>query len=343
MKRESGKFSEKDGNRGFCPATGNGVADGQKEFRPRSFPTNSREKVAANRAGPLIGAGIDKLAVSFPLTGYDANHHIWTSREEKPRMMSSNGLGVVEGASGNVYPVQGVPVWVSVSVWRDANGGLTPYGYISFNPSRVNDPKGYGLASVQETLDAFSTVLTKLEDCLAAEDMDDLSIYKVTRIDVARDFHGVQSPAATIRGLAPLHRNYSKKCVLYSKSSSNYAETLEVGAKSSGYVRLYDKYVQTKRAVELGTLRWEVEAYKEWARQYGGLRTLEDLATIGVDDLARNRWEWSGMGNEVASVGGSGTCCRQWQVYGPGGNALCGLVGSAGNAVSLVSRLGNVV
>ena len=168
----------------------------------------------------------------------------------------------------------------------------------------MSDPKGYGLASVEETLDAFSTVVMKLEDCLAAEDMDDLSIYKVRRIDVARDFHGVQSPSATIRGLAPLHRNHSKKCVLYTKSSSNYAETLEVGAESSGYVRLYDKHAQSKGAVEPGTLRWEVEAHKPWAKKCGGLETLEDLAEIGVDDLARNRWDWSSMGAEVASVGG---------------------------------------
>lgn len=273
-------------------------------FRPRQTPTNSREKAAfIGSAGPLPGAGIDMLTVSFPVTGYDAGHRIWTNHKVKPPRLMSKNRGVVECRWGNVYPVQGQPARVGICVVRDMEDELTLHGQVFFNPSRMIDANGYGLASVKETLDAFSTVLTMLDDCVTADDLGDLSIYKVKRIDVARDFRGVRNPSATIRGLAPLPRKWSRRCVLYTKGSTNHAETLEVGTEGSGFVRLYDKCAETKGAVETGTLRWEVEAHERWAQAFGGLTTLEDLASIGIDLLAGNRWDWSAMGAEVASVG----------------------------------------
>jgi hypothetical protein len=64
-------------------------------------------------------------------------------------------------------------------------------------------------------------------------------------------------------------------------------------------VRLYDKHVETKGGAPEGTVRWEAEC-RQWAERYGGMKMLGDLNEVSAMVLAKNRFDWSGMGAEVA-------------------------------------------
>jgi len=76
------------------------------------------------------------------------------------------------------------------------------------------------------------------------------------------------------------------------------AQTLFVGSGAGG-VRLYDKNAETKGEAPIGTVRWETEA-RAWAKNYGGMKFFGDVNQGSVECLARDRWEWSQMGAEVA-------------------------------------------
>jgi hypothetical protein len=200
--------------------------------------------------------------------------------------------------------VPGAEALVKVSVRKVGPNSFMRYGFIEFNPARVVNSQGYGLAKVEETLGALTQAVLASRRVVTPLNPDEWSSYKIRRIDVARDFHGVRFPSALIRGLAPIHRKSSRVNAVYSDPLSAGAQTLIVGTQKSGLVRLYDKSAQSKGAVEPGTVRFEVQARQEWATKYGGLETVEDLANRGIHDLARNRWKWSAMGSEVTSISG---------------------------------------
>jgi hypothetical protein len=123
--------------------------------------------------------------------------------------------------------------------------------------------------------------------------------WNVKRVDVAKDFRSVVEPGSLIRGLGALHRPWSRKNLTHADPQKNGAQTLMVGS-GAGSVRLYDKHAETHGAVEEGTIRWETEARTDWAKNYGGVRCFGQLDSVSVERLARDRWEWSQMGVEVA-------------------------------------------
>jgi len=119
---------------------------------------------------------------------------------------------------------------------------------------------------------------------------------RITRLDVARDFEGVENPAATIQSLVAISRRWAKAITLDVDPRSSAPQTLSVRSGRAGMVRLYDKWAETNGAVAPGTLRFEVECRKGWLSNYGAIRVLKDVEASRVEKLAWNRWEWSQMG-----------------------------------------------
>jgi hypothetical protein len=90
-------------------------------------------------------------------------------------------------------------------------------------------------------------------------------------------------------------------------------------------VRLYDKWAETNGAVAPGTVRFEAECRKDWLRNYGAVRVLDDVDDGRVEQLAWNRWEWSQMG--VVIVGQPDDLCAAVGKLGLGGMKALGLIG----------------
>jgi hypothetical protein len=205
---------------------------------------------------------------------------------------------VIETHSRQVQFCEDVSVFVGVQVVIVDGSQKSIFGKMEFNPSRIVDPKGFGLASLVETVDSLREIVRIADFLVVPMYASDLNSYRIKRIDLAKDFHSVNSTSALVRGLATFPRKHIKKNFVHADPVLGGAQTLTVGS-NAGIVRLYDKYVQAAGRVEPGTVRWEVQARTAWAKSYGGIRTLGDVTESNVTRLSSNRWEWSGMGSEV--------------------------------------------
>jgi hypothetical protein len=201
----------------------------------------------------------------------------------------------VERRNVNVRTKDGRSCFVGVS---GIPGRPGEWGKVEFNPSRMADPSGHGLATVQEAHDGLEEALRLARQVVAWDAAT--SEMRVKRIDVARDFHDVERPEFVVRGLGPIRRPWARRNLVHFDPSRNGAQTLMVGS-GSGVCRLYDKYEETEGAVPEGTLRWECEARDSWATRYGGIKRMGDVTDETVDRLAMDRWEWSAMGHEISA------------------------------------------
>ena len=255
-----------------------------------SSPSNRKGTTPKN--GVLqVRAGVDRLSVTFPVWAYEGRPEAWVTRSISGSPSSERRLlnGFVQCGA--------VRVFVGVSEAYVDGAMIRRTGKFECNPSRVLDPDGYSLASLSEASECFSDVLGAVEQLVVPS--CDVSEFRVTRLDVARDFVGVDHPSVLIRSLGSLHRPWSRRNLTHADPSRNGAQTLMVGS-GAGVVRLYDKAEETRGKAPPGTVRWEAECRKAWAENYGGVKHLGDLSDDSVDALASDRWEWSQMGAEVA-------------------------------------------
>jgi hypothetical protein len=193
------------------------------------------------------------------------------------------------------------------------------WGKLELNPSRVVDPDGYSLATIDQLGPILATAWSASAELLApACSLDEA---KVRRLDVARDFTGVFDIPSLLAGLQNVPRPWAGRTGVFRGGSTNGPETLDVGG-NSGHVKLYNKYAETRGGVPEGTLRWECEARKGWLGRYGEIATMADINRRSIELLAANRWEWSGMGHEV--MGNPEAVARiwstEWVPLGPGGD-----------------------
>lgn len=231
------------------------------------------------------GVGVDRLSVSFPVRRFAE-----PSRWDRVDYRYGDGQ---ETVAATLRPSDGGP-GLMVGV-RTGQGGS--WGKVECNPSRLWDPAGCSLlpprmlGAALEVMWAAARELTT-PDCAPVE-------ARVKRLDVARDFRGITSPPLYVQGLAPLHRSYARQKGVWHDAQAGGAQTLHVGNKGGGMVRLYDQHAAyAEKGAPEGSLRWEVEARRGWLGEMGVTR-VQHLDPVAVERMAAHRWEWSKMGTTV--------------------------------------------
>ncbi len=236
------------------------------------------------------------MALSFPLRSFEPDPSAWAKRVETDPGTPAAALtlsGAVEVGEGE----DRVQAFVGVRQVPE-HQGCQWWGKVEFNPSRVADAGGYGLAPVAQLRPAVRAVAKQLSALVEPEDHNTGS-WSLKRLDLARDFEDVDQAAVVIRALAPIHRPWARRNLVHADPTRNGAQTLMVGS-GAGVVRLYDKHAETDGAAPLGSVRWEAECKTGWLAAYGQMKRLNDVTEGAADRLARDRWEWSQMGAEVA-------------------------------------------
>lgn len=255
------------------------------ERRAAAFPYLTEGESVSNLQH---GVGVDRLSISFPVRRH-APPHCW---DDVDRRNDQEGRTIYSTQVWARGEVGGVGLFVGVTT---VQGKL--WGKVECNPSRLHDPGGCSLLPPAQLPGAFATMWAagkeQLEpDCLVFD-------ARLKRVDVARDFRDVTSPALYVEGLGPLKRPFARRSFTYNDPARADAQTLFVGSGAGG-VRLYDqRAAYPDKGVPDGSLRFEVEARPAWLEKVGAVR-VSDLDAVACDRLAAERWEWSRMGTVVS-------------------------------------------
>jgi len=207
--------------------------------------------------------------------------------------LSDGSDGVVRRWGANVE-VGGSRFYVGAEKRPDQEHAI---GRVDFNPARVIEPDGWRMAAVGEALGTVELAAAALRSltCPVWVDIDE---WAVSRLDVGKDFGGVEDPGVMLAAVGRVPARWSKLNMTH--AGRNGAQTVTRGSKSAGMVRAYDKCAETKGDAPEGTVRFETEGRKGWLRNYGEIAMLRDVTVESVELFARNRFEWSGVGVEVA-------------------------------------------
>jgi len=185
---------------------------------------------------------------------------------------------------------------IQVRAWTDAR--CREWVSLQVNPARVVDPEGWGLASLPQAQEALEWAWAHLRPLVVPR--RPLESAKLSRLDVAVDFHDVLLPDRYIRNLAdaPASRHGQRRLVWAGDRSDG--ATLYWG-NGRGEVRIYDKHIETAGRAPRGTMRGETEARRKWCKK-AGLGEVGDLRMERLTALMRRKWEDSGMGTPVTSL-----------------------------------------
>jgi len=258
----------------------------------RTGSPSNRKGTTSKYEATQVTAGVDRLSLSFTVDVADGNVTSWDEVKQKAPGFPNETFTWQK----TVEVTGGASVFVGVSS-SAKYAGHRQWGKVECNPSRLVDRDSWELATVQETVLCAGRMLSAVRELMEPVDPD-VRTWNVKRIDVARDFHDVDEAGQMIRSLGAIHRPWSRLNQTHADPKRHGAQTLFVGSGAGG-VRLYDKNAETKGDAPIGTVRWETEA-RAWARNYGGIKYFGDVQEASVECLARDRWEWSQMGAEVA-------------------------------------------
>lgn len=262
-------------------------------------PLSNRRGTPAFNAAPEVRGpipfGVDRLALSAPVAGFELDPSAWNTLT-----VSNPGTPMAAERRGATLKLSD-DCSVFVGVQQVVATGLT-WGKIEFNPSRAvqgSEPGGHSLAAPSEVRGAAQRAVD-VASALLVPAVPDVGAMRVRRLDVARDFVDVARPDFLVRGLGPVHRPWARRNLVHYDPARSGAQTLMVGS-GAGVVRLYDKDMETGGKAP-GVLRWEAECRRDWCEKYGGVTTLDEVSDESVARLGLNRWEWSQMGTEVEAM-----------------------------------------
>lgn len=274
----------------------------QSRHTEPEIPLSNRRGIGLVSRPPAVDVGIDRLSLTFPVESFDQDAEHWD--QVAVSKSGRHGQKVTYGRS--IRAEDGRQVFVGVAVLDDVDDkspsnpqGQKIVGKVEMNPSRLADPGSWELHGAEAVPAAVDFAHERALSLVQPEAEQDE--WKVSRVDVARDFRGVSDPSRLLRALAPIHRPYAKRNLVHADPSKFGAQTLMVGS-GAGVVRCYDKHAETKGKAPEGTLRYETEARSGWASQYGGIAKLSDLTAGSALALAWDRWNWSSLGAEVGGV-----------------------------------------
>ena len=234
--------------------------------------------------------GVDRLSISWVPEQFDSEEKSWSTIQT-----AFPGTASEQRTWGTTFEVSGATAFVGVR----QRAGQPAVAKLELNPARVGDPDGWAPAAVEAVEPAVRRGLLAAGEVVTQP--TELGLASVRRLDVTRDFSGVDSVPDFLRAQATLRRPYARLHLVHSDPSKNGAQTLMVGSRSGGVVRGYDKHAENSLAPE-GTVRWEAECRGPWAKNYGSISVFAELCRGSVEKLALDRWEWSQMGSEVAGL-----------------------------------------
>jgi hypothetical protein len=255
--------------------------------------------------------GIDKLAVSFILDGFDASFCGWKRTEKQfgdpdlpHRGEKYEYTKYIEGGS-QVY----VRVW-----WTDLRD---PACYLSFNPSRVHDPYGTELAPVADLPALLRRVLYESVPELGLVPIFDMPVgprwlmpdpmaqVDVREIHITRDFVGLRDTHPYVHAVMCSDQKNASVKKPYVNPKTGRLESITVGNKS-GVVQVYDKHLESvakkrERPAAPGTLRVEARLDGPWIKRFG-LRTLDEVTPQAAESAFEELYDWTGVSRPVASA-----------------------------------------
>jgi hypothetical protein len=171
------------------------------------------------------------------------------------------------------------------------------WGFLSFNPARWALPNDWSCLPLKSAMPAIESVWETASPLLMP--IGSLDMAEVKRLDIARDFSNVASPAPylmrrDVEGLSIGALNWSQYV------SSTGGRSIR-GWNGSGAVQLYDKHRESGGFAPEGTVRFEVQLRK-WLTRYGiRVGVVSDLSPDVVEHIARLWWNSSAFGTPLVS------------------------------------------
>lgn len=235
---------------------------------------------------------MDKVSVSFPVA------RVADDRQWSRLSVRNHSEGQEVTRSDSVEVVEGVHAMIGV---RDIGATDQQWAKVELNPSRVLDPKGWSAeAGGMETLATLDAAISKAMSEGYFEPMiGSVEEANLKRLDTCRDFRNVEHPSFLIGGLIGVHRNYARQARVFYDPNRNGAQTLVVGGKRN-QVRLYNKDEETGGEAA-GVVRWEGLNREDWLEEHGAMSKAGDVTDERIEQIGRDRFEWSGMGMRVVS------------------------------------------
>lgn len=171
------------------------------------------------------------------------------------------------------------------------------YAWLEVNPSRLRNPDGVGGWPLADVRGAVARMWAEAEKYLVPAVPPEGA--RVRRVDIARDFLGVRSPATTITGLSHAKRSGDiERHRVYVDCYEGVATGLVIALKAE-QVRLYDAHARHRaRGAPRGMVRMETQARENWLN-WAGVPTVGDLDPEPLARLAAHKWAWGMMGSEV--------------------------------------------
>ena len=243
------------------------------------------------------GVGIDRVSVSFPVEGFEADSGAWEVCEEVRGVDRADGVDVAVKRRWRSSVAVSETSRAFVGLNDEPEAHHRYWGKVEFNPSRIVDPGGWGVSGCSVALELIPEVINQAASLMTA--VPDDRQWLVKRVDLARDFEGVRDVSFVVRGLGPVRRPWARRNLVHADPGRHGAQTLMVGS-GAGVVRLYDKCAESQGRAPEGVLRWECESRGRWVMRYGGARTVADVGPMELRKLVENRWEWSAMGVGVS-------------------------------------------
>lgn len=241
-------------------------------------------------------AGLDTVGISVPVKDWDdtgctvsiANHG--TPEECRTFRRKLDGGGFAAWGIGDV-------AWLEASL-----------------PKR----KGEGNVEAVGTTEAIELIAHMHEEASGFLGFDKVrdghrfEMSKVVRLDLVRDFDGVQSPSFILDGLAQVPVIGRSKRRRFADAERNRAQTLTVGPLKAWAATLYDKHEETLgKSYEApeGRVRFETRLRSDvltsvFAREHGGhVVQVMDLEEEKLQGLRRGMFERVGFDREVQAMG----------------------------------------
>lgn len=262
--------------------------------------------------------GVDRLSLSFPVASV-VNERAFTSSMVRRAHADDDGSwthGVqVPVFSHSRGPGKRPALLASVFVGLTTIAGAL-WGKVECNPSRLADPEGCSLLPATQVEVAAGW----MRDVALGHLMPacDLQSFRVRRVDVATDLHGISDTSGYVWGLLNQKRTYARRQYVYTDPDRNRAQTLWAGSGAGG-VRLYDCFAAHGSAgAPEGSLRAEVEARGTWVSAVVKSNALGRLTADHLWAIMSKRWDWAKLGSEIVSM--DDAVMRVWAVaQGAGG------------------------